>query len=266
MRTLDCRDRATFRSPFGGEVINNAWNRKAAGSFAAEQCVVERHRPVAPASAASAASGAPAGAPPTTVRELGWRWRWPTRGALYAYPSLVVGATPWHDGPGNDARFPRAIRDIRAMPLRYDLEIESDGQFNVAAEMWIVDKPVISAPPDVHSIRTELMIWTDASPGVAEAGPMPRVGEVRIAGRDWYIHSQEGWGPSMGTPNTWRFVIYFAKESTRAIAYDMKAFLDDAIARGFVSRDHYVADVELGNELISGTGVTWIRDFSLTVE
>jgi hypothetical protein len=46
----------------------------------------------------------------------------------------------------------------------------------------------------------------------------------------------------------------------------LNAFLQHAVEQGFISSDHYVSDVEVGNEIMSGTGETWIKAIDLDLE
>ncbi len=37
------------------------------------------------------------------------------------------------------------------------------------------------------------------------------------------------------------------------------------VDHGYFSANHYLADVELGNEVIDGTGELWLREFQVNI-
>ena len=57
-------------------------------------------------------------------------------------------------------------------------------------------------------------------------------------------------------------MLTFHKVSTKSIRYNAIK-MADAVSRGLVNSNNYIANVELGNEIMSGSGVTWINKFSV---
>lgn len=47
---------------------------------------------------------------------------------------------------------------------------------------------------------------------------------------------------------------------------DLAAFLDWAVDEGYVDPSHWVAVIEFGNEVIEGTGETWLDEYEVTVQ
>jgi hypothetical protein len=244
--TLTCEPNASVaHPPSRGTLRNNAWNAQAAGRWSSwKQCL--RQRTLADGSV-----------------QWGWSWDWPNRDRLYAYPGITIGPSPWAAGPGTEAGFPRRVADIREMPVSYDLEIESAGKYNLAAEMWLIRAPRVPTPPDPSLIAAELMIWTDVSAGVPPDAKR-KLGEVVIDGQAWVVYHAPDWGDgSGGSPHRWSLISYHARPAARAIRYDARKILADAVRRGLIGDDLYVANFELGNEIISGSGSTWLRHFSV---
>ena len=145
------------------------------------------------------------------------------------------------------------------MMVSYDLEVQSSGLYNVAGEMWLTRGPRADGPADESLIVAELMIATDVSPGLPP-DEKPSLGEVVIDGQRWQVNAQRGWGAPPGVTT------YRALPSSLSIRYDARRILEDAVSRGLVDPNWYVANFELGNEIVSGSGSTWVRQFSVELE
>jgi len=249
VQALGCGANLSLNTAGGRRLVNNTWNQAAAGSRAWSQCLQQR------------GSG--------STLQLGWTWRWPDDGTqVFAYPEIVIGAKPWDAGPGNDARFPRRVADTHHLAVSYDVQTTRSGNSNLALSIWLIRTPQVAAVPVIDDITTEIMVWTDYSAAmVSNDGSTQKRGEISVGGRVWEVWAAESWGDaSNGTSHRWTFVTYVAKTTGTTVSVDAKAFLDDAVARGLASADHYVASVELGNEIASGSGSTWVRALSVTLD
>jgi hypothetical protein len=146
------------------------------------------------------------------------------------------------------------------------VEITTTGDHNLAASIWLIRTPTVSNPQDRSVIATELMIWTESTPTWFAPGGTKR-GEVQIDGMDWEVWAAEDWGDNSGeNPNRWCYIAYRAKTPIRLIGYDARKMIADAISRGLTTADLYIADVELGNEIISGTGKTFLKSFTVMID
>ena len=244
--TLTCEADATFATA-QGVLRNNAWNRQAAGTKTWRQCLLRR----------TLADG---------TTQFGWSWSWPAKHALYAYPEITVGPSPWLQGPAQADGFPRRIADLKRMTVHYALEVVADGPYNVAGEMWLTRAPRGSGPGAESLIVGELMITTGQAPGLPP-DEKPLLGEVVIDGQRWQVNAHQAWGaPPEVTGHRWTFITYRAVPPSPSVRYDARRILDDAVRRGLVDPEWYVANFELGNEIVGGSGTTWIREFSLALE
>jgi Glycosyl hydrolase family 12 len=250
--TLGCAADLSVRlgagSSLSGNLINNAWNARAAGGFAWSQCLQERRLG-------------------DSLAEAGWTWRWPDNGTqVYSYPSIVIGAKPWDGGPGNDPRFPRRVADTPRLWVDYEVDTTATGNVNLATSIWFTRSVATPAVPAENEISAEIMVWSDYTPAlISNDGPVTERGEITIDGRTWRVFAAENWGDvSGGTTHRWTFIVYVARQTTRTLSFDARRFMDDAIARGLLDPSHAVANVELGNEISSGSGTTWVRRFTVT--
>jgi hypothetical protein len=245
-QTLGCTAWFSANTPVG-RLSNNVWNKQAAGSFPARQCLEQR-----------AADGA---------LQCGWSWTWPTPGtAIYAYPGIIVGAKPWEPGPGSDRRFPRQVSATNRLLVSYDVDTVTTGDHNLAASIWLIRTPTVANPPGTAAIATEMMFWTWSTPASFVPGGTQR-DEVTVDGITWEVWAAEDWGDNSGANgNRWTYIAYRAKTPTRSITFDARKLMADAAGRGLLDTSHYIANVELGNEILSGTGTTFLRSFSMTVD
>ncbi len=245
--SLGCNANQLVRLASGANLFNNTWNSAAAGRYDWAQCLQQRSL--------------------GTVVDVGWNWRWPETGdQVYAYPSIVVGAKPWDGGPGNDARFPRRIADTPRLQISYEVQTSASGNQNLATSLWFTRTTATPAVPVESDITAEIMIWSDYTPAmVDEAGGPSFRGQITVDGRVYRVYAATDWGDaSGGSAQRWTFIVYVAAVPVRSLSVDARRFIDDAIARGLLDPSHAVADVELGNEISSGSGSTWVRGFSVT--
>lgn len=242
---LSCTGDATHAIG-NGVLINNTWNKASAGAGPWRQCIQSRPR--------------------DGGTDFGWFWEWPARDGLYAYPEILIGRSPWRAAPSNDARFPRTIAATRALWVDYDVESRFTGKRNLAAEFWLTRDQPPGSPPDPRAIRNELMIWTEASEGLVSAKDKP-VGIVEIDGVRWAVHVKPDWGDASGGVGIkWQMISYHALTPTSTVRYDARKFFQDAIERGWLQPGDTIEGIELGNELVSGSGSTWVKKFALDVQ
>jgi hypothetical protein len=228
-----------------GQLFNNVWNSSAAGSFSWSECLVQRRV--------------------GNTTQYGWNWVWPDPGTtVYAFPEIGVGSSAWSNGPHGDTRFPVKISSMDRMTIAYSIETTATGSRNLAAEMWITSVPTPAPNPLV--ITTEFMIWSETVPSNRTPSGTKR-GTVTIDGTTWEIWVLDNLTTTVdaGTFQS-NYVAYRAINSSPRISYDAKKILADAINRGYVNQDHYISDVQLGNEIMAGSGTTWVTEFSVTIQ
>jgi Glycosyl hydrolase family 12 len=250
VRTISCAADKHVALPDASQLFNNTWNSSLASGVAWSQCLMSRTHP-------------------NGKVDRGWKWAWPTNGSgVYAYPEVVVGIKPWETGPGPDARFPLKISAANALKLHYDVDMTVSGSYNLAASIWLIRTPTVAAPPVFSDIKTEVMVWTDYSDDmVADPGSTTLRGEFTDAsGQTWTIWADEHWGDaSGGVSHQWTYIAFHIKpgQRRRAASVDVLALLKKAAALGLISSDYHVADVELGTEIVKGSGQVWVNKMAV---
>lgn len=227
-----------------GVLYNNVWNFRAAGDFDWSQCIVENLQ----------------------TGELGWSWRWPKReGYIYGYPQIKRGSSPWDPLPRVDDQFPVKLGDLSSLTVSHELEISTDGQHNVATSFWLIENPARHDRAPKEAIVAEVMVWTYRTPKHMRPGGK-RIGTMTHAGQNWSIWLDENWGdPSEQNENQWIYISFVSDKPQLKAGFDLSVLLADPRLSHLGLQDNWIADAELGTEIMSGAGVVWVKHFGADV-
>ena len=237
-----CRDWAKLRNA-GFLYENNVWGQGAISREDRTQCLLKR-----------VVDG---------KVQYGWRWQWPRgSGNVKAYPEVLYGHKPWFTF-STTAKLPRQISTINELSVAYDVEIQARGRYNLAFDVWVTnnDRPTPSA------ITHEIMIWVGERARAWEPYPGKRVKRVAVGGAayDLTIKQHAEWLTEHGAPNV-VYIAFNARAAQTSGSLDVKQFLDYLTESGHLPADGYVASVELGNEVMHGTGEVWLKSYEISVE
>lgn len=226
--------------------FNNVWNVQAAGEFDWKQCIVRD---------------------PNNAARLGFYWKWPDSGEdIFAQPQAKLGVSPWDPLPKLDQRFPLRIGDIEAMRVATDVTVDGPSEYNVVTTLWLTDTGEIGATPQPHSIVAEVMLWTYATDGhLSPAGT--KVGLVVHDGVEWDVWLDENWRDVSGAnDNRWAYIAFVARAPGYSAAFDPVALLRSKSLSHLELDEAYIADVELGSEIMQGEGLLWINRFNADIK
>ena len=128
-----------------GILYNNVWNKDAAKNLPWSQCLEKN----------------------LSQDLYGWSWIWPnTKGnVIYAYPQIKLGVSPWAPAPKLETEFPLQSSNVRSLIVEHELDIQGEGEHNVATSFWLTNTKDIGDSPNPSTIIAELMIWSYATPG-----------------------------------------------------------------------------------------------------
>ena len=219
-------------SSLGFRYSNNVWNKGDITDY--EQCLLKR-----------VVGG---------KNQYGWRWRWPVdEGDVKAYPEVIYGHKPWSSST-TTSDLPRQISSINQLQVNYEVELTASGDYNLAFEMWVTS----SNPPTPETITHEIMIWVDRT--FKPQGAEFLVAEVEIDGvtYDLYINSEYDQGHT--------YIAFASHPDQLSGTLNFEKFLAYLIDHGHLPTNHYVTSVELGNEVIQGTGELWLRNLQINVD
>jgi hypothetical protein len=168
-------------------------------------------------------------------------------GAPASYPFIWKGCH-WGlctDGSG----LPLKVAEIGEARSSWDFTVISKGVWNVSYDIWINSTPTTPKGAD----GAELMIWLNSrlmTPyGKGE-------GMVSLSGYNWKI-TRTGFDIP--------FIVYRSTTDLTSVTdLDLKAFIDDAVSRGWISREAYLITVDAGFELWRGGAGMATNSFSFT--
>jgi hypothetical protein len=190
----------------------------------------------------------------------GWQWEWAMSNDVVAYPELISGAKPWDTGAPFDrgGKFP-FLAGTKDLTANFDIRLEAEGKYNMAFTMWAVSNPDTGA----QSITHEVMIW-NYNHGCTPAGT--KRGTVTVDGVDFDVYVNENQHDnSGGSSAVWKYVAFVAKSPVLHGPFHLSQFIDYMIQNNIMSNSDYICSFELGNEIVGGSGITEIQNFSLDI-
>ena len=220
-------------------LTNNVWNKVAACGPCSQSVFTE------------ILNGAPA---------FGWSWRYPDADVkVVSYPELGYGYSPWNASSwGGSPSIPARI-GTNAIAASFDVLSSHKGAYDLAFDIWVTD-PTNS--PTSSDIKYEIMIWLDHS-GFPPAGARIARG-VAIGGRKFDVWEMAGMKD--GKKAKWTDITYVAEAPVYRGSVDISEFFADLVAKRGVPNSLFIASIEFGNEVMAGSGVTEIVDWSVAVE
>jgi hypothetical protein len=241
-----CEGYGSRSTPFG-DLQNNVWNAHSATDFDWTQCLAMRTL--------------------DAKTQYGWYWQWPEDGkAVYAQPQITLGHSPWLDHNLVKSGYPISINQLEKLEVDYSLEILTDGELNLATTLWLTHSDIIQTQVDKTSIAAEVMIWSYASDDFYANPAGENVGEIIVDGIEWEIWVNENWHDTSGkNDNSWVYLAFRALQPLMQIKFDAAQMLRHSVERQLIPSDLYIADIQLGTEVMSGTGQVWLNFYQVNV-
>lgn len=231
-------DYATISIDGGYIVINNVWNKRATnGRYMQRIFTKEIEGEIA----------------------FGWDWKWGSSHTVVAYPEVLCGDTPWDTVHQTRNGLP-FLAGTREVVVEYNVDLEGTGIFNMAFEFWVTSK----ARAFSRDITHEVMIW-NYNHGITPTGS--KVDEVTFDGVTYDVYIRKNHGDASGSSsNQWAYIAFVAKTPVLSGPLKISDFIEYLIEEDILDETLYIATLELGNEVVQGSGRAVIRDYSITVK
>ncbi|MEU7903559.1 GH12 family glycosyl hydrolase domain-containing protein [Actinoplanes sp. NPDC049118] len=164
-----------------------------------------------------------------------------------SYPSIFLGCHYTLCSPG--LRTPRRISGIGSARSSISYTF-ANAKYAAAYDIWLDPTPRTNGVN-----QQEIMIWFNRSATPQPIGSV--TGTASVGGRSWQV-----WTGSNGSNNV---ISYVSASAISSWSFDVKAFLNDSIARGHGSSSWYLTSIQAGFEpWAGGIGLT-VNSFSASV-
>lgn len=241
-----CEGYGSHNTPLG-DLQNNIWNADSADGFNWTQCLAMRTF--------------------DANTQYGWYWQWPENGdKVYAQPQITLGNSPWLSHNQIKTGYPISVNHLQQLDIDYNVEILTEGELNLATTLWLTRSDTIQTTIDKSSIAAEVMIWSYASDDFYADPAGENVGEISVDGVEWEVWLDRNWHDTSGkNDNNWVYLAFRTQQPFTQIKFDAADMLRHAIEQKFIAPNLYIADIQLGTEIMSGTGQVWLNHYSVEV-
>lgn len=205
------------------------------------------------------------------TKKYGWTWTFSGKAPnwVYSYPEILVGWSPWGGGTATDPSYPVKISDISSLTMTFDVDMDINGSYNLAPEIWIISSkpasPTMEKPETL--ITTEIMFWMDYTSGTQPSGSV--VGVIESGGKQYDLWFKDSHSNS-GDEVSWKVYSLVCREKQNSGTINIIGIINTLNANGYaINTEEYIASVEFGNETFgpeetsSCSGTTWINSYSV---
>jgi hypothetical protein len=195
---------------------------------------------------------------PETDGAIAAHWTWDWLNSSYnvkGYPEIIFGQKP--GGTTTTKALPIRLSNIGLLTVSYDVTSNYSGSGNVAFDIWLTDTlnpNTFGAPPITH----EIMVWLDRQGGLGPGGNFKE--RVSISGSTYAVFVAPKWGEG------WEYVAFISQESRLGTgSLDLGSLLAYMQERNLTTGTEYLASIEFGNEVATGSGETIVKSYSVSL-
>ena len=219
-------------------IVNNVWNKGAANEPGNQKVFVET------------LDGKEA---------FGWQWSWSALWSVVAYPEVIYGNSPWDESSRTKTEFPFIVGK-KNISVDFDISLKATGIYNMAFSLWAVTDPL--SPKS--TISHEIMIW-NVNHYMFPAGAA--VDSIVVGGVNYKMYFVNGHRDSSGSSSQmWTYIAFVSDRPVLKGTLDFNTFTDYLIKKGILTQNNYITNVELGNEVVRGTGIVEIKYYHVNVK
>jgi hypothetical protein len=160
----------------------------------------------------------------------------PPDGPPATYPAIFKGCH-WGNCTSGSG-LPVQVATLPPVTSTWSVTVPGAAAFDVAYDLWFNKAPATGGQPN----GAELMIWLNHGGGVRPAGA--QVATISLGGATWDVWT--------GPMESWKYIAYVREEPTDSAKLDLRAFIQDSVARGYVDRSFYLIAIEAGFEVWKG--------------
>jgi hypothetical protein len=175
--------------------------------------------------------------------------------AVVAYPNVMFG---WQTGYTSSTTtvLPASVANVPSLPLTGPVTTTCNGTcaYDTSFDLMFSN----TATPSMWPPQAEVMVYL--SNANKSLGTVTDLGAVTIDGVVFETYT----GSVTVNGSTWPILTYVAQTTpTNMAGLNMKDFVQDAVTHGTINTSMYLDMVELGSEVLSGSGTTSIKGFTI---
>jgi hypothetical protein len=187
-------------------------------------------------------------------------WRFPesatnTAGYVKAFPEIIYGRQ-LYGATTNNSKLPAPIKDVNLI-ANYDIDIQTDGIDQLFLQGTYIETK------DSNKWRMSVTVMLRPTKVCMDecGNPHKYVETVQIDGITYYVYVQDEYDE---VEKVSRYnVELLVKENHLRNRMNIKSINDYLISKGWLNKDHFMSAIELGSEIISGTGQVNVKHFSI---
>ncbi|HUL54886.1 MAG TPA: hypothetical protein VLT83_15900 [Opitutaceae bacterium] len=183
---------------------------------------------------------------------MGWRWNFAGEDAtLKTFPELIFGKKPFDNYVSTTPRLPAPLTACRLV-IDYDYVANATGVYDTSTDIGFTD----SAAAGERNIRAKLMIWFDHQH--LPFFPDRRKIRATISGRAHEVFIDRD---HAGADGRWVFIALLPENLPRRGELHLADYLAYLVRVGALEPEWFLASVEIGSEIASGSGEVTFRKF-----
>jgi len=124
----------------------------------------------------------------------------------------------------------------------------------------------IGDAPSPSIIIAELMIWSYATPKHMNPAGSHK-GNYTVGDQTWEVWVEKNWSDASGVnDNKWVYITFRVKNQNLKAKFYVIKFTNYAIDNEMLPKNFYISDIVLGTEIMSGSGLVWVKQFDVAIE
>lgn len=183
---------------------------------------------------------------------FGWEWNLEGENENPFYPRIEFGWNPW-EGKSTTGDLPQRINAISSVVVSFEKKFSIQGFYNSAFDIWITNSDTSS----VENRTAEIMIWIDGTATIP--GTFLTKSSLSINNELYDLYKNTTW-------STIPYIAFVKKESDWSGQLNILPFITYLVQNKHISSNHYLSDVEFGNEIWSGKGTMEIENYRVEIK
>jgi endoglucanase len=186
---------------------------------------------------------------------FGWQWIWPSSGSTLAYPEVIYGDKPWDAQTGRIAALP-FLAGTKNITVNFDIDLFTTGISKMNFTLMVVS----GLPATEANITDQITIW-NYNHGFTPGGT--KTASITVDGVDYDVYINYR---SSSSGQNWNYIAFVARQSFLQGTLEIGPFINYLLEQGVISQNLYITSIELGNEVIQGSGMVEIRNYQVIVQ